>query len=399
MKIIDSLKGKILKKSKPREVRGDIVESIEKKKETEYYDVEPMWAIPSNYYLIWSGRQDGKTYGWLLKLLEEVVFKKNKTIVYVRRKQLQATGRRTEELFKQIVRDGHISRLSNNKWNGVHYFGGKFTLTIADGNGKITKDESFFCKTYGLDQDIEDAKGEGYGEVGAILFDEFMSFEEGYLWNELSKFNNMISTVTRGRIVPIIMLGNTVDPDCPYFNQFGLWRANCQEQGTIDVYEVGPENNKTIFACDYPLPSINSKRNAILYAYDDGSQTSTMINYGGWDYGEFPLLPIKFLHKEIRRVFYIVYYDKIVQCEVVVHEGIRFLYCHQKTTPIRNWDRDLIFTIDMDPRRNVRQNMMKPIDDLGKYVYSFFQNDNVYYQDASVGRTVKNYFDYYKNKR
>mgnify|MGYP003406757695 FL=1 len=95
---------------------------------------------------------------------------------------------------------------------------------------------------------------------------------------------------------------------------------------------------------------------------------------------------------DIRYVFFIEFDTSLLQCEVVGIDSGYFLYIHEKTTPIKNPDRDLLFTLsDTSHRRNIRRNILKPEDKLGEKVAWFFRNSRVFYQDNDIGEVVANY--------
>ena len=69
----------------------------------------------------------------------------------------------------------------------------------------------------------------------------------------------------------------------------------------------------------------------------------------------------------------------------------------EKTTSIKDLDKDLIYSPEYDPRDNWRRNLLHPIDVIDKRVLFFFQHDKVFYQNNEIGEIVRNYLNWCKS--
>ena len=110
-----------------------------------------------------------------------------------------------------------------------------------------------------------------------------------------------------------------------------------------------------------------------------------------WEVAIYPHCPTKFTRDDIQFTYFIIWEEKVLQCEVVQVLDLIFTYIHIKTTPLKNEEEDLIFSLEYSTRLNRRRRIDKPIDNLGKRIYWFFKTERVFYQDNEVGEMVRNY--------
>ena len=68
-----------------------------------------------------------------------------------------------------------------------------------------------------------------------------------------------------------------------------------------------------------------------------------------------------------------------------------FTYIHNKTTPIKDLDNDLIYTLEHSHKLNYCRSVLKPTTEIGQKIKWFFVNDKVFYQNNNVGDSIENY--------
>lgn len=239
--------------------------------------------------------------------------------------------------------------------------------------------------------DMEHDKSTAYPNVTTIIFDEFLT-RKYYLPDEFVTFMNVLSTIIRFRDnVKIFMLANTVNKYAPYFKEMGIRHIKDMNAGTIDIYTYG--ESKLRVAVEYAdSPNKDGKPSDLYFAFDNPSLS--MITGGVWEIDIYPHKPRDFTYKDIIFIFFIEFNAEILQCEVVQLTDCCFLYIHQKTTPIKHPDSDIIFTERYDPRPNYFRNLRKGTSKIEKRISTFFRNDKVFYQDNEIGEIVRNYLQY-----
>ena len=351
-----------------------------------FYNLKSIMKTNSTYNMIIGERSNGKTYATLKYGIEQY-FKNGSQIAIIRRWQTDIRGNRASEVFKALLSNNEIYKISKGQYQGIHYYGGKYYLCNYGDNGKaIYNDNDVIAYPFSL-SDTEHNKSISYPDIRTIIFDEFLT-RQVYLPDEFILFMNTISTIVRNRTdVKIFMLGNTVNKYSPYFEEMGLKNVKEQIQGSIDVYKYG--NSELKVAVEYCKASGKSKENSFYFAFDNPKLE--MIKTGAWELDIFPHCPIKYKPKDILFIYFIEFGGELFQCEIVNKDNNMFTYIHEKTTPLKNSSNDLIYSLDFNPQINYNRNIYVTPSEITKKIKSFFIMDKVYYQDNNVGNTIANY--------
>lgn len=360
------------------------IKSIGKKEK--YYSLDNILKTNSTYNIIIGERSNGKTYACLKYALEQY-FKNGGQFGIIRRWQEDIRGKRASSIWAGLIANNEIEKVSQGKYTGIHYFSGRFYLCNYDDNGKaIYNDNDLIGYTFAL-TDMEHNKSISYPYITTLIFDEFLT-RGIYLPDEFVIFMNTISTVVRNRAnVKIFMLGNTVNKYSPYFKEMGLNHITKMKQGTIDVYTYGNSNLRV--AVEYCAHSGVTKENDYYFAFDNPKLQ--MITTGAWELDIYPHLPVKYKPKDVLLEYFIKFDGQIYQCNIVEVDGNMFTYIHEKTTPIKDDDNDIIYSLEYSHKMNYNRSIYRPKNQLQRRILYFFEHDLVYYQDNQVGDAINNY--------
>lgn len=359
---------------------------------SEYYNLNPIREMKCQYNMVMGERSNGKTYS-VLELILKNWWESGKQGAYIRRWKEDYRGKRATQLFAGHYSSDNqfISELTGGEWDSVKYYSGKWFLAKQDeALDRTISQEEPFCYAFSL-SDMEHDKGTSYPDVTTIVFDEFLT-RTYYLPDEFVLFMNVLSTIIRRRNdVTIYMLANTVNKYAPYFKEMGLKHISEMEQGKIDIYTYGSSPLRV--AVEYCKPvAKDGKKSDMYFAFDNPSLA--MITGGAWEIDIYPHNPRKFTPKDIQFIFFIRFNDAILQGEVVMLDDCHFMYFHEKTTPIHDEDRDIIFSEEYDPRPNHFRNIRKGTSKLETKLAWYFRNEKVFYQDNEIGEIVRNYLQY-----
>lgn len=364
------------------------MESKTKKVEgVKYYSLAPILSKDAQYNIIFGERSNGKTYAILDHILEDYCKHGNQGAL-VRRWKEDFRGKRGQQMFDALVTDGRVSQLTNGKYTKVYSYSGKWYLANPDARtGKMVTAPEPFCFGFAL-SDVEHDKSTSYPKVKTIFFDEFLT-RQYYLPDEFVTFMNVVSTIVRQRSdVRIFMAGNTVNQYCPYFTEMGLTHIKEMDKGSIEVYKYG--ESKLRVAVEYADSiSKKGKPSDIYFAFDNPKLT--MITGGSWEMAMYPHLPYKYLPQNVLFTYFMKFNDELLQCEIIHINNSLFTYIHRKTTPIQNEDKDIIYSLEYDPRPNHIRNMRHCSLPFNKKIGQFFADNQVFYQDNEVGEIVRNY--------
>lgn len=355
---------------------------------SKFYSLTAINKKNATYNVIFGERSNGKTYATLKQGVIDY-YKNGGQMAYVRRWKEDITGRRASRLFSALVENGEIQKITNNEFTGVHYWAGKWYLCTYDDSGKaIYSDQDIICFSFAL-SDGEHDKSTSFPKIQTIIFDEFLT-NKIYLNDEFVLFMNTVSTIVRKRDdVKIYMLGNTVNKYCPYFVEMGLEHIQKQKQGTIDVYKYG--ESKLTVAVEY-CASVQDKNSPTVNKYFAFNNPKLeMITGGAWELSIYPHLPYKYKPKDVVLTYYIEFNDNIYACEIIELGDLAFTYIHAKTTPIKDPDNQLIYTLVYNPKPNYNRNLFNPMNKAQSRVLWFFKHDKVFYQNNNIGDAIKNY--------
>ena len=356
-----------------------------KKTKPKYYSSERIRQENATYYMIYGKRSNGKTYDILSLVLKNYIIN-GKQSAYIRRWQTDFNSKTTHNLFNGLVKNGVITDLTNGQYNAVRYYARKWYLCFVDDEGNKTIDDMPFMIGF-LISEMESDKSASYDDVTLICFDEFIS-RDNYIVDEFVAYMNVISTIVRNRTdVTIFMLGNTVNKYCPYFKEMGITRYKDMQAGDIQVYDYGESGLRV--AVEYADADSGGSDSNFYFAFDNPKLK--MITGGAWELEIYPHAPCKYKQKDICFNYFIDFDGELLQCDIVTVGDNMFTYIHQKTTPLKHPDDDLVYSPIATHKWNYKRNILKASNKVEQRIIWFFKFDKVFYQDNEVGELVRNY--------
>ena len=364
----------------------------------EFFDIrELIKKVPdAQYYMVYGERSGGKTYSSLLYALENFV-EKDEQFVYVRRLSESLRVQYMRTLFNGLRKTKALYRCLNKLgYDDVEFYSGAFWPVMKNEKGKFQRANFPVGHTISINT-WETGKGGSIPDATTIIFDEFLT-RKYYLPNEPILFENVVSSVVREFAkCKIIMLGNTVSWECPYFSEWGLNHVREQKQGTFDVYQEGAGRRKIVVA--YTLPA-ETKESDVYFNYDNPA--SRMITEGTWETAQYPRIPENLKGWTMGEPCYVQTLDgwctKIQPAQTP--EGLSVLLVFPSPRALvssvypyvdnRFKDR-IIYTDVMYPAPNIRMAMTKHSDRYTLFLLSCFREGRVFYANNTVGENIRNY--------
>lgn len=360
-----------------------------KAEELKFYSLEKILGYNADYNIIFGERSNGKTYAALEYGIKEFVDSglQNQTAI-VRRWKEDIKGKRAETLYNALEANGRIAELTNGEYTEVYYFNGRYYLSNYDENlQKHVPHTKPLAYTFALSE-MEHDKSTSYPDITTVVFDEFIT-RRYYLPDEFILFMNVLSTIIRQRNnVKIFMLGNTVNKFCPYFTEMGLRHIPQMEQGTIDLYQFG--KGQLTIAVEYADTISKNKASNKYFCFDDSESVQMIIN-GAWEMAIYPHLNVKYDDKDILFTYFIEFNGNILQCEIVQKDNENFTYIHEKTTPLRNPDKDLVYSLAHSEKQNYKRRLLSTATPLETKIAKYYALEKVFFQNNEVGEVVRNY--------
>ena len=358
---------------------------------TKYYSLKRILQEKATYNMIIGIRSNGKTYA-VQELGLKTYCETGKQMALIRRWQDDLVGKRGHQQFANMVNNGLVSKYSKGKWEKIVYKSSQWWLAKWDEKlNRDVLDTTPFCFGFALNV-AEHDKSASFPNVTTVLFDEFLTRRQP-LPEEFIEFTNVLSTIIRDRTdVTIFMCGNTVNKYSPYFAEMGLHNVKNQKPDTIDVYTYGNSDLKV--AVEYCAISkdeqkTSKKASDFYFAFDNPKLQ--MITTGIWEISIYPHIPIRYIRKNVKLRYFIMFNREILQCDIVQVNKDIFTYIHRKTTDIQKVKKDLVYSTEYSPKPNWTRKITVPRTVGEQRIWWFYKNDKVFYQDNEVGEIVRNY--------
>lgn len=359
----------------------------------EYYKLKKILKKKALYNVIFGERSTGKTYA-VLEYALELFCKFGHQLGIIRRMEEDFRGKRSKTMFNNLVKNGLVKKYSHGEWDDIVYSSGAWYLCRFDKElNKMVYNEKPIAYAFALTS-AEHDKSTSYPDIKTVLFDEFLS-RNSYLPDEFILFENTLSTIIRERDdVTIFMLGNTVNKYSPYFKEMGLNHINQMKIGDIDLYNYGDTGLTVAVEWTEGIKTngVIGKKSDKYFAFDNPKLK--MITNGVWEISIYPILPLKYRKQDVLFKYFIEFEDQMVQCNIIEINGSLFTYIHMKTTALKDYKNDLIFSAEYQPYNNWRRRLTKPYDNLGREILEFYDREKVFYQNNEVGEIVRNYMDW-----
>lgn len=354
-----------------------------------FYSLNNILSKDCQYNIIFGERSNGKTFAvceyGLTKYVESDCVEQ---MAVVRRWDLDFKGNNGRTMFNSLVATGKVEKITNGEWNDITYESGQWFLSRFDDSlNKRIYDSKPFAYAFAISLG-EHYKSTSYPNITTILFDEFLT-RKSELPNEFVEFMNILSTIIRQRNnVKIFMCGNTINQYSIYYKEMGLSNVRKMKKGQIDIYTYGDSGLRV--AVEYSDSPSKKKASDVYFAFENSPQLK-MITQGAWELAIYPHLTQKYLPKNIAYIFFIVFEEHILQCEIISIDSDYFIYIHNKTTPIKDDNENLVYSLEYSDKVNYRRKLTKPVSSIEKKIFNLFVLDRIRYQDNEIGEIVRQY--------
>lgn len=361
-----------------------------------YYTTKRLDETKAKLRIGYGMRSNGKTTAPLLKGVKKAIKTldgRHEQTAYLRRWDDEIRPKNDiASLYDGILTFFDLDKATGGRYNTIIHKSRKFYFAKSVEGQIVDIDLKPFCICFALSQN-EHYKSLSYPDITTILFDEFISENHQYLPNEYHRFTSILSTIIRGRNdVEVYLMGNTVDRNCIYWNEFRLTEiVKKMQEG--DLYHYQPTNRKTDIAIEWAERVTN--KGEVLNVYTDfDNSNSEMINTGAWDTDNYPHLPFSYSPADVLFTFFIEYNTEKFQCEIINKYNTPYIYIHRKTTDFKDIDNDLIYGDNPTGKPNYSINLFKPEYKVQRKIADLFHYNKVFYQDNLVGDSINSFLNW-----
>lgn len=360
-----------------------------------FYTLDEIDSKDARYNLIFGERSNGKTFAVLEKIVSKWIESGCKEQgVYMRRYDEEIKGHLGSKVFEGLVASGIVDEITHGEWDSIRYYNrGWYLAKYDDELDKYIKQSTPFCFALSINN-AQNYKSTAYPYVTTICFDEFIT--DRYMVNEYVEFSNLLSTIIRNRDdVKIYMLGNTVNRFNIYFDEMGLHNARKMQQDSIDVYKYEIDDDKQLLVAVEYTATRSSGKKSDMYFSAFGNTKLNMITTGEWETPMYPHAPFKIEDRDILDVFFIKFKGELLQGNIIVRDTSMFVFIHPKTTPIKDEDEKIIYSLTPSPLFNytirLDRNSQNKITTI---ISKLFSTNQFYYSDNDTGEIVRNYVSF-----
>lgn len=345
----------------------------------------------ANVNMIIGRRANGKSYGTLTidGIKEFIDSGYTDQFAYVRRWDTEMAIIQ-KDIFNGMVQNGWLEWYSKGEWNDVQYYRGKWYLRRLNEEHEV-EDKCLTPMAYAFCVNTaEKAKGPDYPNIKKIIFDEFIPMSGRYCPKELTLWQNLISTIDRGRNkCKIYMIANTISKDCLHFDYYDI-DPDALDQGKIYIKPCGTKGKLAIEYCK-DVGEANTFE-SVYFKEDD--EVGSMILTGGWQTRKFPALPENLDVDEVKTfTVYFLYKGKLLQCDFLHLGEVNTLYfsmCKEKTIE----PDDLVFTDDVYPDAIGMSNVIVTLhtgNKISDVILKYLASSRCYYETDDIGEKIMNF--------
>lgn len=355
-----------------------------------HYNPKKILNYGTSYSLIISERNNGKSTSMLICIL--LAWQKfSYPSVWVRRMSESLKSHNIGQMFDKIWTLGIVPNIK--KYDGIEFKSGAFR------GYWLRKDRKEYDKPFLYTKAInggETTKGTAdYKDVMFIVFDEFLSRDK-YLPNEYVLFSNTMYTLIRETYdCCIVLLGNPVSWESPYFREFGIKKVRDIQQGTIKCF-VGKNPHTSISVEMCGLTQRNKKADIIndrFFGFENKQLES--MKFGTWETPLYPRISLSKIDnlKLITRNVYLQYEDNYICLELYNSDttDLFILARPYYDIPTDTFGELMIYSVSSMTLYPLKYRQAKILsnDRLLNLILTLYKSDRFFYSDNTTGETVR----------
>lgn len=205
-----------------------------------YFNVSDLKKIEKDcrYLFLIGERANGKSYSvkshTLKQAFNSIINNKcHNQLAYIRRFDLDCKDSICEPYFADMP----IQEITDGMYTTISVF--RKRIYFANVNIETGKVERGTCigQCFALSS-AEHYKSLMFPNIYNIIYEEVISENNQYLYQEPQKLQQLISTILRDRQGKIYLIGNTLSRICPYYSEFGLKGVESLELGETNTYKI-----------------------------------------------------------------------------------------------------------------------------------------------------------------
>lgn len=336
-----------------------------------------------DWLLLLGERSNGKSYASKEFIFNEC-WKKKRKFIYLRRYDLDVKDNLCSRYFANVP----IESITNGEYTHVDVFRKTVYLSTYDEEKAKMKHGPVIGYCVPLNND-ERIKSLVYDDVDFLLFEEIISKDGRYLYNEPDRLQNICSSIFRQRKANVIMIGNTISRQCVYYREWNLEKIKKQKLGTCDRYLFKNDNGEDTRLSVYLVDSLNFNSGMFF------GLSANSITKGAYEVSRQPHLPKHIKSYKVLYSFVLEHYDFKYLCELLQDNETNEImwYVQPKTTEIKEKTR--VISKQFNPSFYYSRNLRDCINENEKRIFSLFKRNKVCFSDNLTGTEFNDIIEEY----
>lgn len=293
-----------------------------------------------DYLMLLGERSGGKSYAVKSLCIEDAI-KNDKLFIYLKRYDLEVK----DSLCVSYFADMPLQEMTNGEYTCIDVFRKGIYLANTDPEtGKVTRGRKIgLCHALSA---AEHYKSLAFPDVDAIIYEEFISMNGQYLFNETDGLQQYVSSIFRNnRKGKVFLVGNTISRICPYYSDWELDTAKMKPGDSKEFIKTNDNGDDTKILV-YITPSLNTNTGMFF------GRASKNITKGAYATEPQPRLPDDVKnYKSLYKV--VLHHDNLMfMMQLLQHndepDNVTW-YVTPKTTKIEKGTRVVSTTFSTDP--------------------------------------------------
>lgn len=252
-------------------------------KKQEFYRLDDIKKKEAQYNILLGERANGKSGAVKEDAVRLGLKTKKISTALLRRYDEDIRSSVISSYFNDKFINDIIIKESKGKFNCVSFYQRNFYFSKINEDGTIERGFAF-CKVFSIADDERYKSSTVEPDIEIIIFEEFTT-NKTYLYNEVTRFMNLCSTILRLNSGRVYMIANKVSRVCPYFTEWCLKNIPKQKEGSIDVYEFEDIQGSVVKIAVELCASSTHKKSGMFFG-----MIGKQIDGGSWECKEHPHL-------------------------------------------------------------------------------------------------------------
>ena len=344
-------------------------------------------ASKCDYLMLLGERSGGKSYA-VKSLCTEQAYKNKKLFIYLKRYELEVK----DSLCVSYFADMPVQEMTNGEYSCIDVFRkGIYLANVDQETGKVTRGQKIgICHSLSA---AEHYKSLAFPDVENIIYEEFISMNGQYLFNETDALQQYVSSIYRNnRKGKVFLVGNTISRICPFYTDWELETTKMKPGDTKNFTKANDNGDDTIITV-YITPSLNVNTGMFF------GRASKNITQGAYATTPQPRLPdeirkYKSLYKVVLHHDNLMFLMQLMQ-HVDKPDQITWYVC-PKTTKIEKGTRVVSTTFSTDPYHTM---LLEGITQKEHELFKMLLNGRVCFSDDLTGTEFYNLLPKFRRSR